>query len=77
MTFRIRRNPARMNGGPPPRKPRSFTRELPAGESDVPFTGTLGSRSFKPGRYRVVARAEDGTGQHSEKASAGFRIAAG
>ena len=63
--------------GPPPRKPRSFTRQLPGGESGVPFTGTLGSRTFKPGRYRVIARAQDGTGQRSEKASASFRIVAG
>jgi hypothetical protein len=40
----------------------------------VPFTGTLGRRTFKPGRYQVIARARDSAKQPSERVRAKFKI---
>ena len=74
--FRIRKDPQRRNGGPPPRRLRKFTRSLESGASSVPFTGTLGKRTFKSGRYVVIARAFDSADQRSERVSAKFRITA-
>ncbi len=72
--FRVRQDPARRNGGPPPKSPRSFTRQLSEGASSVPFTGKLGKAAFKARRYKLIARARDSAGQRSERVSAAFRI---
>lgn len=75
--MRIRRDPPHRNGGPPPRRPRAFARILGEGANSVPFTGTLGSNGFRPGRYLVIARATDSANQQSERVKAKFRIVAG
>jgi hypothetical protein len=72
--FRIRQNPERRNGGPAPRNPRSFTRNLNEGANSVPFTGRLGKAAFKPRRYKLIARARDSAGQRSARVDAAFRI---
>jgi hypothetical protein len=59
---------------PPPDRPRAFRRELPAGESVVPFSGKLAERKFPPGRYRLVARAWDSAEQSSARVAARFRV---
>ena len=75
--MRVRRNPPRRGGGPPPKHPRRFTRSLSEGANSVPFTGTLGNHTFRPGRYLLIARAVDSADQRSEKVAARFRIKAG
>ena len=77
VNFRVRRNPPRKNGGPPPRHSHRFTRELEAGEQAVRFTGTLDGRTFPAGRYLVYARAVDDAGNQSERQSAPFEITRG
>jgi DNA-binding beta-propeller fold protein YncE len=72
--FRVRRDPPRKNGGPPPRHSHRFTRELEAGKQKVPFTGTLDGRTFPPGPYLMFARAIDAEGLSSQRESAPFRI---
>ncbi len=72
--FRIRHDPPRRQGGPPPRHPHVFKRRLQRGESSVPFTATLGQRTFSPGRYRLIARARDSANQPSKRVTAKFRI---
>jgi hypothetical protein len=72
--FRVRRDPPRVNGAPPPRFPHTFTRELDAGEQAVRFSGRLGGRTFPPGRYRMYLRAWDEAGNRSELEFVRFRI---
>jgi hypothetical protein len=72
--FRIRSNPPRRRGNPPPKRARAFSRTLEAGEQSVRFTGTLDGRTFRPGRYLVIAIAVEPSGQSSERATAPFRI---
>ncbi|MFN8152256.1 MAG: PKD domain-containing protein [Solirubrobacterales bacterium] len=74
--FRIRQDPQRRDGGPPPRRLRKFNRNLDSGAGSVPFTGTLGKKTFKPGRYVVIARAVDSANQRSERVTAKFAITA-
>jgi len=74
--FRIRQGPPRREGGPRPRNPHVFKRQLQAGENSVYFTGTLGKRTFSPGRYTLIARARDSANQPSERVTAKFRITA-
>ncbi len=73
VSFRVRSDPVRKESGPPPRRVRKFTRDLKLGRSTVPFTGTLGGRTFAPGRYVLVVRARDGE-LKSERVRTGFRI---
>lgn len=70
--FRVRRSPARKSGKPGSTA-RVFTRDLERGDSSLPFSGTF-RRTLKPGRYQVIARATDSTGQRSEKARAKFSV---
>ena len=72
--FRVRHDPPRSQGGPAPEDPHVFTRPLDQGKNRVPFTGTLGNRTFSPGRYLLIARARDSANQPSERVSAKFRI---
>jgi len=75
--FRVRSNPVRRGGGPPPRRARSFTRELELGKSSVRFTGRLDGRAFAPGRYVLIARARDDGGLKSERVRVRFSVAQG
>jgi hypothetical protein len=52
----------------------SLARQLGAGRRHVAFSGRIGGRALRPGRYRVVARARDGAGQLSGPVIAGFRV---
>jgi hypothetical protein len=72
--FRVKNRPSGPGGGPPPKNPKVFKRNLEAGSSSIRFTGTLGKRTFKPGKYKIVARARDSAGQKSEKVAANFRV---
>ena len=72
--FRVRRDPPRKNGGPPPRHSHRFTRELDGGFHGVAFTGRLDGRTFKPGRYQMIVRAIDAHGESSDRVVAPFRI---
>ncbi len=72
--FRLRREPPDRSGGPPPKNPRTFTRQLEEGANSVPFTGTLGERTLKPRRYTLRARARDSADQRSEWVSTKFRV---
>jgi Bacterial Ig-like domain/Bacterial Ig domain len=57
-----------------PKNPHVFRRHLPAGANTVAFTGTLGKRTFAPGRYVLTARARDSAGQASSRVTTGFRV---
>ena len=70
--FRVRRSPARKSGNPGSTA-RVFTRDLPAGTSSIPFSGTF-RKTLLPGRYQVIAIATDSAGQPSEKARAKFQV---
>jgi virginiamycin B lyase len=72
--FRVRHDPPRHKGGPAPRNPHVFKRRLQRGENSVPFTATLGGRTFSPGRYTLIARARDSANQPSERVTAHFQI---
>ena len=62
-------------GKNPPKLPRAFRRDLVEGKNTVDFTGKVGERlPFKPGKYKIVARAKDVAGQKSKKVRAPFRI---
>jgi len=74
VNFRIRRDPPRKNGGPPPRHSHRFSEELDGGFHGVPFTGRLDRRTFKPGRYLMIVRAIDAQGESSDRVEAPFRI---
>jgi hypothetical protein len=74
VSFRVRRSPARRGAGPPPRRARKFERDLELGGNKVPFTGTLGGRTFAPGRYQLIARATDAGGLRSGRVRTTFRI---
>jgi hypothetical protein len=47
---------------------------LPAGKVVVKFTGRIGRKALRRGRYRVVVRATDGAKNRSNIRRAGFRI---
>jgi hypothetical protein len=74
VAFRIRRARPARTGGPPPKHPRRFKRALGAGENSIPFSGRLGSFTFRPGRYRLTARARDSLKQPSQRVATTFRI---
>jgi PKD domain/Low-density lipoprotein receptor repeat class B len=60
-----------------PRARRGFNRNLTAGVNSVRFTGALGGKALKPGRYKLFARAVDPSGGRSARLGAKFRIVAG
>ena len=47
---------------------------LKAGMNMLHFTGRLNGRKLRPGSYRLLALAVDGTGNRSAKEAANFRI---
>ena len=54
---------------------RTLTRKgLPAGKNSVKFTGRIGKKALRRGRYRAVARATDAATNASKAARASFRI---
>jgi hypothetical protein len=75
--FRVRRDPPRKNGGPPPKHSHRFTEDLEGGFHGIPFTGRLDGRTFEPGRYLMIARAVDAQGESSDRVEARFRIVPG
>ena len=72
--FRVRRDPPRKNGGPPPKHSHRFARDLDGGVQGVLFSGRLDGRAFKPGRYLLIVRAVDADGRSSDRVEAQFRI---
>ena len=52
----------------------SFSVDAAAGESTVPFSGRIGTRALRPGRYRLSARATDAAGNASVTVRASIRI---
>lgn len=74
VTFRVRHANHAGMGGPPPKHTRTFKRDLGAGQSSVPFSGTIGGFTLKPGRYRLTARARDSLKQPSARVETTFRI---
>lgn len=74
VAFRVRRARPARTGGAPPKHSRRFKRALGAGESSVPFSGRLGGFTFRPGRYRLTARARDSLKQPSQRVATSFRI---
>jgi Tol biopolymer transport system component len=52
----------------------SFRRKGGAGANNFRFTGRLGGRALRPGKYRLVAVAKDAAGHRSQPARASFRI---
>jgi hypothetical protein len=53
----------------------TITRSAPAGASSTVFTGRIGKRLLRSGRYRAVARATDAAKNRSAPRRAAFRIA--
>ncbi len=51
-----------------------FDQASQAGESQIAFSGKLGSRPLRPGSYRATLIATDGSGVSSEPAHASFRV---
>lgn len=74
VAFRVRRASPVGAGGPPPKNTRRFKRDLGAGRSSVPFSGTIGDLTLRPGRYRLTARARDSLKQPSQRVTTTFRI---
>ena len=74
VAFRIRRSLPPKNGGPPPKHSRRFKRDLGAGASSIPFSGTVSGFTLRPGRYTLTARARDSLKQPSARVSTTFRI---
>jgi hypothetical protein len=52
----------------------TLTRGGVAGTNRVPFSGRLGTKALRPGRYRAVIVAADTAGNRSAKAKAAFRV---
>jgi hypothetical protein len=50
---------------------------LKQGAASVPFSGRLGTRALKPGRYRVRIRATDGSGNRSRAVTLKFKVLRG
>ena len=47
------------------------------GANSIRFTGRIGKRALRPGRYRAVIAATDAAGNRSARRTARFRVAAG
>jgi hypothetical protein len=52
----------------------TLTRNATAGPNSVKFSGRIGRRALKPGRYRVTIIATDAAGNASKPAALSFRI---
>ena len=52
----------------------TLTRNGRAGANSVKFSGRIGRRALKPGRYRVVISATDAAGNVSKRATLSFRV---
>jgi hypothetical protein len=52
-------------------------RNRPAGANTVPFSGRIGRKALRPGRYRVVLTAQDAAGNRSKPSRARFRVVRG
>ena len=74
VAFKVRRAPPLNGGGPPSKHTRRFKRELTAGANSVPFNGTIGNFTLRPGRYTLTARARNAIKQASDRVSTTFRI---
>ena len=53
---------------------RTLTRTSKAGRNRVKFTGRIGRRALKPGRYRLTIVATDAAGNRSRARRLNFRI---
>lgn len=49
-------------------------KSVPAGNATIAFTGRIGKKALKRGRYRAAITARDGAGNRSKVTSARFRI---
>jgi hypothetical protein len=74
--FHVRRDPPGHGAGGETGAPNlhAFRRSLPAGANTVDFSGTLGKRTFEPGRYVLTGRARDSADQASDRLTTGFKI---
>jgi hypothetical protein len=52
----------------------AITRDLGAGEQAVKFTGTVGKRTLRPGRYLMIVGATDSGGQKAQPQSVPLRV---
>jgi hypothetical protein len=52
----------------------SFSRTVKAGSGKVSFTGRIGRRVLKPGRYLLLVTATDAARNRSKQARASFRV---
>jgi hypothetical protein len=52
----------------------SLTRTAAAGTTAVPFSGRIGRRALKPGKYRLSVVVTDAAGNRSKPRRAGFRV---
>ena len=52
----------------------SLKRAVAAGPTAVPFTGRIGKKALKPGKYRVTVVVADAAGNRSKPKSIGFRV---
>jgi hypothetical protein len=54
----------------------TLTRSAKPGVNSTRFSGRIGKRTLRPGRYRAIIRATDTAGNHSAPRATSFRIAA-
>jgi hypothetical protein len=52
----------------------SLKRAVTAGPTAVPFSGRIGKKALKPGKYRVTVVVADAAGNRSKPKSIGFRV---
>jgi hypothetical protein len=55
----------------------TLTRGAKAGNDIVAFTGRVGKRALRPGKYRVRVTGTDAAGNRSRAAAAAFKVVAG
>jgi hypothetical protein len=67
----------RVRAGRRPRTVARLDRTAVSGSNRVRFTGRVGRRVLRPGRYRAVLTATDGGGNRSPRRTARFRIVRG
>jgi hypothetical protein len=70
--------PTATNRSKPPCKryvrPRRFAAQAVAGANRKKFSGRIGKRALRPGRYRATLVATDAAGNHSRPKRLAFRI---
>jgi hypothetical protein len=71
VTIRIDR---RVRRGRYRRAGRTLVRNVPAGRVRTRFSGRIGRRALRPGRYRATVRATDGAGLRSNPRRVTFRV---